>query len=100
MIVWTIRDVVGIAFWILIILAVIFLWIVIAIKDKLHNIFRKDKRMSEYVRYIVAVKVKAVYDDDYVWKITKIDSNEGEKGVRLCVKDMNAVTYKILEKER
>ena len=47
MIVWTINDVIGIALLILIILVSLFLWIVVTIKDKLHNIFRKDKTNKE-----------------------------------------------------
>lgn len=43
MIVWNISDVIGIALLVLIILASLLLWIVTTIKDKLHNIFRKDK---------------------------------------------------------
>ena len=47
MIVWTISDVIGIALLILIIVVSLLLWIVWTIKDKLHNIFRKDKANKE-----------------------------------------------------
>ena len=47
MIVWIIWDIVGIAFWVLVILSVIFICIVSAIKDKLYNIFRKNKANEE-----------------------------------------------------
>lgn len=47
MIVWTINDVIGIVLLILIIVASLIWWIVITIKDKLHNIFRKDKANKE-----------------------------------------------------
>ena len=47
MIVWSIWDIVGIAFWALVILAFIFVCIMSAIKNKLHNIFRRDKANKE-----------------------------------------------------
>jgi Na+-transporting methylmalonyl-CoA/oxaloacetate decarboxylase gamma subunit len=47
MIVWSIQDIVGIAFWVLIILIFILVCIANVIKDKLHNIFRKNKTDKE-----------------------------------------------------
>lgn len=47
MIVWSIWDIIGIAFWVLVILAFILVCIVVTIKDKLHNIFRRKKANKE-----------------------------------------------------
>lgn len=47
MIVWSIWDIIGIAFWVLVILVFILVCIVSVIKDKLHNIFRKNKTNKE-----------------------------------------------------
>lgn len=47
MIVWSICDIVGIAFWVLVILVFILVCVVAVIKDKLHNIFRKNKANKE-----------------------------------------------------
>lgn len=43
MLVWNIFDVIGLALWILIILVFIIVCLVVLIKDKLHNIFKKNK---------------------------------------------------------
>jgi len=47
MIVWSIWDILGIAFWVLIILVFILVCIANKIKGKLHNIFRKNKANKE-----------------------------------------------------
>lgn len=47
MIVWSIWDILGIVFWVLIILVFILVCIANVIKGKLHNIFRKNKANKE-----------------------------------------------------